>query len=78
MRVPGMYKFGYRSGNVNASHDPDLHYQIMDTDGSVKTFYNTHESGNRRMRRSRQQHHPFFTKTRTGGRDWQKEWEARS
>jgi len=60
-----------------AAHDPDLVYQVQDPDGTIQTFYNEHENGPRRQRRYKQRHHPFFTKTRTGGRNWQIEWEEK-
>lgn len=65
-RVPPT--FGSTQG---ASHDPNLYHQVIDEDGTVHTYYEIHPNGNRRQRRYRLRHHPFFTKTRTGGRDWQ-------
>lgn len=54
-----------------ASHDPNLYYQVQDEDGAVKTYFEIHPNGNRKMRRYYRRHNPRFTKKATGGRDWQ-------
>lgn len=56
---------------LGASHNPELMYQVQDEDGNVRTYFETHPLGNRKTRRYRSRHHPYFTKTRTGGRDWE-------
>ena len=53
-----------------ASHDPDLFWQVQDSDGTVRTFFEAHIKGNRKMRRARQQHYPWFTKKMTRGSLW--------
>lgn len=54
-----------------ASHDPSLYYDVLDEDGTLKRYFETHPGGNRKQRRYRRRHSPQFTKKATGGRDWQ-------
>lgn len=54
-----------------ASHDPALFYQVEDEEGTVRTFFETHPAGNRKVRRYTRRHDPKYTKKATGGRDWQ-------
>jgi hypothetical protein len=61
----------YYGSTMGASHDPNLHYQVQDEEGTVKTYFETHPHGNRKQRRYHRRHNPRFTKVATGGRDWQ-------
>jgi hypothetical protein len=61
-----------------AIHDPNLVYQEQDSEGKVRTLFLTHPNGNRMLRRSRQRHHPFFTKDRSPGREWLQDLRARA
>ena len=60
------------SDSVSTEGHPNTpSYQVQDADGAVKTYFETHPGGNRKQRRYRSRHHPYFTKKRTGGRDWE-------
>lgn len=63
--------------DVAASQNPALFYQEQDQYGTVRTFFETHPAGNRKTRRSRQRHYPYFTKSHHKGRDWWRAQEAR-
>lgn len=54
----------------HASHDEFLRTREKGADGKYRTLWLTHPHGNRKVRRYRQRHHPFFTKSRHKGRDW--------
>ena len=71
-KVPPTY-----SSTPGASHDPALHYQVQDEKGNVKTYFLLHPAGNRKQRRYRQRHHPFYTKSAHPGRDWWRLLDAR-
>jgi len=63
-RVPPTYS------NTRASHNADMIYEVADEDGKVRKYFEPHPLGSVKARRSRQRHHPFFTKTRHKGSDW--------
>ncbi len=65
-RVPGLVL----GDSSPARHNPELYYDVQDEDGAVRREFLTHSRGNRRTRRLRQRHHPYFTKTSTKGRAW--------
>lgn len=53
-----------------AAHDSSLVSQVQDPDGNVSTLYEVHPLGNRKQRRARQQHYPWYTKKMTKGSLW--------
>lgn len=61
-------------GTTGASHNPALFYDEKDETGRVRTFFTVHPAGNRKVRRNRQRHHPYYTKPTHKGRDW---WRLR-
>jgi hypothetical protein len=70
-KVPPTHAVKDEAGNsVTAKHNPNLVTEVQDSEGQVRTFFSTHPAGNRVQRRSRQRHHPFFTKDRSPGREW--------
>jgi hypothetical protein len=43
----------------------------IEIEGGIFNISAVHPHGNRMQRRHKQRHHPYFTKTRTGGRLWE-------